>query len=233
MQIRDYIVYGLLILIIGGVLAWAAIQMMGKTKGEWNEETRRLARYRAKHWSYKEKVASLKSYLLPSAPDTHFWPALANAQGKSALASKRIEGKVAWRSAIEQPLGEAPRLYFTAEFPMLSNGKEAAMPEVLLTRSAALSTQSEAQTLSLKDGQAEPQWQLRTSEPDAAAELLNANMRDALATITDLIGAHFVGQYATILVAYTTQEEDREALMDQLGTQALQLGKVIPERFWV
>lgn len=232
---RDYVVYGLLILLVAGGLIYAASGIFGRhNKGEWDAQARRLGEYQARHWTYKEQVRSLKPYLLADAPDTHFWPALAGAMGYEALANKPQNGQIGWRSALIEPLGEPRRLYFTAEFPQRADAAEIELPEVLFSR---LRDDAEADALlvapfSQNPDAHDPVWNVRTSEPEAIGELLTSDFRHTLSLLPGVAQLHLVSKYVTFVLVPGETTGERVAVTDTYVAIAQHMLQAIPLRFW-
>ena len=233
--------YGLLIALIGGTLLWAVLSMIPKNKGEWSEDARRQGRYRARHWTFKASVPSVKAFLLPYAATTKYWPILANAAGCDALsgAADTELGSMAWRSCAMESFGAAASLLFTVQFPQLSDGREIEFPEVLFTRhsdSAAdedsVDSADSANSAGSMPRESEAHWEMTTEEPEAAQDLLAAAVKETLAACEQLHSAYFVDSSLTVVCAESGAADDMECRIDELIGAAHRVLVNLPASLW-
>lgn len=217
-------VYGLLIALIGGTLLWAIISMIPKNKGEWSDDARRRGRYRARHWTFKESVPSIKAFLLPDAATTKYWPILANAAGRDALSGSADTelGEIVWKSCTVESLGEPSSLIFTAHLPQLSDGREVEFPEVLFTRHSGGS-----------DSRSDDEWEITTEEPRAVREFLGGEVQCILTRCELLHSAYFVDSILTVVCAASDSADDTEKCIDELIRTVHALMLKIPSSLWV
>ena len=246
-MVRDYIVYGLLAIIIGGAIVWALWAMLRPSKGQWNEHDREVGRYRAQHWKYQECVPSLKAFLLPEASDTHYWPALANAMGHETLTGHDKSSGISWRSALMESLGERPKLFISVKFPQRSDGSTAELPEVLFQKTKTPS----AQTFSVEQPPEEDRasadrtrrsarsdiatytWNITSNELGAAHDIYDSLQGIRLSEDPLLLCMHCVDDTITFVFTGDANNSARVSLTNSYIARAAQCLQIIPSHFWV
>lgn len=234
MQMRDVMVYGMLALLVGGALLWMLYAMVTSSKGQWSAHARELGDFRARHWTYKERVPSLKAHLIPDAPDTHYWPALANARGVEGLSGTDKESRIEWNAALAETIGERPRLYMTVRFPQQLDSREVDMPEFLLLRDASPADAYGGQLMAPTfEGNLVGQWRLITAEVDAASEVLVDPVRTIIDGLDGLAAFHAVHDCVTFVLTTDKTAEDRASVIDAYIQAADQLAHAIPANFWL
>ncbi|MDY5854960.1 MAG: hypothetical protein SPJ68_05560 [Arcanobacterium sp.] len=233
---RDFIVYGMLALLMGGALLWMVYSIVTGNKGQWSAHARELGEFRARRWAYRESVPSLKAHLIPDAPDTHYWPALANARGTEGLSGTEKTSGIEWNAALAETIGERPRLYITARFPQQLDAREVDVPEFLVARDGAWAGVQAGKQLDLSasaQGGSADGWRLITAEPDAASEVLTQPVRAVIANLDGLAAFHAVHDCATFVLTPEKTAADRVNVIEYYIRAADQLAHIIPENFWV
>ena len=234
MELRDVVVYTMLAVLFGGALIWALYSIFTRTRGDWSEEDRIRGEFRARKWIYKESVPSLKAHLLPGALTTSYFPALANGHATDALEGTGPGGE--WRAAQFQPLGEAPRWYFSTQFRQRADAREVELPATLLVLSdlrddAGAGTPAVSE---LGDGVwFVDQWMVRSVDPAAAGALLSPNLLKALQACDGLRFVHFVSDRVTFCLSWEKTEQRATGVIEEYIANSELVAKNIPELFWV